>query len=443
MVNFSSGDAILPTRITCYCRHHNEKVGFCVEFTMKTDKGDTIATGMSPPILITDDHKSTRQKGRKRDRSDYEGSSSTISKSRRLPSSSTAPVTPAASRRGSLSPTEAVSPLLADPAELSILDSAPFSSSLPTPSEERAAFGSNTPFFFPPTSPALNPLDHVNYVAPESLSTPTLERLVPAQGPTYGGVEVTILGSGFYRGLTCLFGEHHAATVYWNPNTLVCVLPPAAHPGPVVVSFKQHSLVLEGQDVPLFTYYDANDQALLELALQVVGLKTTGKLHDAKHIAMRIVQGGDHNPFLLQNSLSGGTNDDEHVISFQQKVIHALDYFHVTAKELIQARLSTGHTLLHLATWIGYDKLASKIIDLCHESIFSTDRNGYTALALAQFAMAEDKRRNRRQVKNIMQCQSLSEDCILRNDIHTKPQEKCKPVTNFHNYSLCWLPLTI
>ena len=28
LVEFSSGDAILPTRITCYCRHHNEKIGF-------------------------------------------------------------------------------------------------------------------------------------------------------------------------------------------------------------------------------------------------------------------------------------------------------------------------------------------------------------------------------------------------------------------------------
>lgn len=27
-VNFSSGDAILPTRIACYCRHHSEKKGF-------------------------------------------------------------------------------------------------------------------------------------------------------------------------------------------------------------------------------------------------------------------------------------------------------------------------------------------------------------------------------------------------------------------------------
>jgi len=28
IVDFNSGDIILPTRITCYCRHHNEKIGF-------------------------------------------------------------------------------------------------------------------------------------------------------------------------------------------------------------------------------------------------------------------------------------------------------------------------------------------------------------------------------------------------------------------------------
>ena len=28
VVDFSAGDTILPTRITCYCRHHNEKLGF-------------------------------------------------------------------------------------------------------------------------------------------------------------------------------------------------------------------------------------------------------------------------------------------------------------------------------------------------------------------------------------------------------------------------------
>ncbi|KAK9767332.1 SPT3 Dosage dependent suppressor of Ty-induced promoter mutations-like protein [Basidiobolus ranarum] len=75
LVDFSSGDTILPARITCYCRHHNEKVGFCIYFTMKDYLGQVIATGMSPPIMITDDHKSNkgktanRKQGRK---SEYE-----------------------------------------------------------------------------------------------------------------------------------------------------------------------------------------------------------------------------------------------------------------------------------------------------------------------------------------------------------------------------------
>lgn len=28
LVSFHSGKVVLPTRITCYCRHHNERIGF-------------------------------------------------------------------------------------------------------------------------------------------------------------------------------------------------------------------------------------------------------------------------------------------------------------------------------------------------------------------------------------------------------------------------------
>ena len=476
---------------------------------MKNGRGDIIAMGTSPPILITDDHKSTRQKGRKRDRTHFESKSSTKNgsqqqkqqqqKVRKLPlNRTTSPMTPAASRRGSLSINimDSGFPSLepGDPNDLSILDSqssspstdnaiatAFHSSSLPTPGEERNnPCGNSLSSFFPlpplsssSLSPTLNPtLEHRPipcsatttatghpHVSPEHASSPTsptlsppttntltpqLERLVPAQGPTYGGCEVTVLGSNFYRGLTCLFGEHQATTVFWNPNTLVCVLPPAAHPGPVVVSFKQHSLVLEGHDVPLFTYYDANDQALLELALQVVGLKMTGKLQDAKQIAMRIVQGGDnilqqqpnngnHNSngnnnnnchsgtlaashFQFAQSCSGNAsgasrgsidksgafnsdpsnllamtlndtlnnNDTSDQLTLEEKVIHIMDRFQVTANDLLHVRTPvTHHTLLHLAAWGGYIKLAMKIINLCPHALHASDRNGLVPLALA------------------------------------------------------------
>ena len=51
--------AVLPTRVTCYCRHHREKLGFFIDFTLKQHNGKVIANTTSPPIMITDDHKST------------------------------------------------------------------------------------------------------------------------------------------------------------------------------------------------------------------------------------------------------------------------------------------------------------------------------------------------------------------------------------------------
>ncbi|KAG0188426.1 SPT3 Dosage dependent suppressor of Ty-induced promoter mutations-like protein [Apophysomyces sp. BC1034] len=376
MVNFSSGDAILPTRITCYCRHHNEKVGFRVCFVMKNEQGTVIATGVSPPIMITDDHKSSK-KSRKRGRPED-------------------PATPAPSRRGSMTDTE--------PSSAALLSTSSSSSSLnmlhmnplpPTPGEEGSLL-----FDIGPLTAPTDPLDDTSWLnrrrrrttadgryTSEPVFYPQLERLVPSQGPTYGGIEVTVLGSGFYHGLTCLFGEHAAATVYWNPNTLVCVLPPATSPGPVLVSFKEHPLVLESQDVALFTYYDASDQALLELALQVVGLKMTGKLHDAKQIAMRIVQGGDdQKPQQQQQQPQQQQQDRYHAACpLELQIIQALedipDVSHVNMN---------GHSMLHLAVMLRYRFLVEALIEKTSVVLDPQDRNGLTPLHFACWKQSDD-----------------------------------------------------
>jgi hypothetical protein len=46
-----------PMRIACYCRHHNEKMGFQVIFTIKDFQDRVVAQEMSSSIMITDDHK--------------------------------------------------------------------------------------------------------------------------------------------------------------------------------------------------------------------------------------------------------------------------------------------------------------------------------------------------------------------------------------------------
>ncbi|KAI8874649.1 E set domain-containing protein [Backusella circina FSU 941] len=176
-----------------------------------------------------------------------------------------------------------------------------------------------------------------------SARVPQIDRLVPSQGPIYGGTEVSILGSGFYQGLCCLFGEQLATTLYWSENTMVCLLPPASTPGPVVVSFKEH--LLEQKEICIFTYYDASDQALLELALQLVGMKSTGKLQDAKQVAMGII-------------VQGKSVDTD-------------------------TRNANGHTMLHLLVLLDYTDLVKSWIEHKHDNLDVQDTFGMTALHLA------------------------------------------------------------
>ena len=62
ILDFSTGTVVLPLRLTCYCRHHREKVGFIVHFSMMDHSGRVVGTGMSRPIMITDDHKTSSNK---------------------------------------------------------------------------------------------------------------------------------------------------------------------------------------------------------------------------------------------------------------------------------------------------------------------------------------------------------------------------------------------
>ncbi|KAG0280814.1 hypothetical protein BGZ97_009350, partial [Linnemannia gamsii] len=60
-VDISAGECMLPTRITCYCRHHNEKVGFRIQFTARDATGTIVASVLSNPVMMMDDHKSGKK----------------------------------------------------------------------------------------------------------------------------------------------------------------------------------------------------------------------------------------------------------------------------------------------------------------------------------------------------------------------------------------------
>lgn len=98
-----------------------------------------------------------------------------------------------------------------------------------------------------------------------SLPLPKIHRLIPAAGPTYGGIEVTVLGANFHPAMTlsCVFGDTVASsTQRWSDNTLVCVLPPRASPGVVAVWFDGVQKDNDSSPPCLFTYTDESDRAL-------------------------------------------------------------------------------------------------------------------------------------------------------------------------------------
>ncbi|KAK4703523.1 hypothetical protein P7C70_g2691, partial [Phenoliferia sp. Uapishka_3] len=485
-VEFGTGETVLPTRITCYCRHHKERKGFSVGFTLRTAAGVIVASGATPPIMITDDHKTSirplvgststdisvetietikpnkrkaavklekpapeppqssrpkraagRQKaargstesdddgaaagpsiplprvmaGSKKATKPYDSDSRpkkrqsgvhkspmfamtplTTSKSgspvlRPLQIQEPSPMSAAASPivphvfdspiRGSqddswhsalglggmdavmqdfsrqdsiassghysntdystapsnaeysTAPSNAPSPAQsndwrsnasspsshsADPfaSMFNSLNSpldmmSPRRSGLSTPSLHNAPSSHNpqqqTPVLndsfaslYDPTAPTFNNNWPFTAVQPPP-PPPRISRLIPGEGPVHGGIEVTVLGENFVPNLVCVFGDSAAVpTHYWSSSTLVCILPPSANPGPVVVGIKGVPLTVEqGTGLQLFTYKDDSDRSLLELALQVVGLKMTGRLEDASAVAMRIVGSSAHN----------------------------------------------------------------------------------------------------------------------------------------------------
>ncbi|KAF7793881.1 hypothetical protein EIP86_005003 [Pleurotus ostreatoroseus] len=283
------------------------------------------------------------------------------------------------------------------------------------------------------------PLHHPDARPPASLSVPLplpkIHRLIPATGPTYGGIEITVLGANFHPNmqLNCVFGDARAtSTQRWSDNTLVCILPPSPAPGVVAVWFDGVQKEEDGAPPSLFAYTDETDRALMELALQVVGLKMTGKIEDARDVAMRIVNttgpdnmggsqpGSMHMGMQLASSASAPTPtlthaathtpapaptaDMRHLLlaragagesgDFEQLM---LDFLRVLdtppfaaasapapagAPHAISHATPSGQTLLHLAAFLGFAALAEFLV--AHGAdVDARDRNGCTPLHFA------------------------------------------------------------
>ncbi|EMR10823.1 hypothetical protein PNEG_00970 [Pneumocystis murina B123] len=353
----------IPTRITCYCRHHKENIGFRILINIKDNKGQLIASTLSKPFMITDDHK-TISKIKKinglhltpnslpipvNDNNSNQKKNILFNEELKLavnPENFSCSTLDNMTNKNIIQPaynsmiylqddisnknksflvddkfmgSESYESLLL-PANVQQdeLETIPQTSSLVLSQVSSPETVSKMPFSIDSNLFDLSLetqwsnkelhmnidqtdfSNQVNLPVPNNytpielsenpIEIPIIDRLIPSEGPMHGGIEVTILGSGFYSGLTCIFGHNPVTSIhYWSPTVIVCTLPPSPIPGPVLVDFKEHNLAQSDiENAKYFLYKDDNDRTLMELALQVVGIKMTGKLENALTIAMKI-----------------------------------------------------------------------------------------------------------------------------------------------------------
>lgn len=124
---------------------------------------------------------------------------------------------------------------------------------------------------------------------------PSINKVTPSEGPTSGGTEVSIYGSGFAPGMEVMFGDQTAtATTYWGEKALCCVLPPG-QAGPVSVTIahsqmRQYPSPSAGQ-AQIFKYNSNNNEMqMMEMALRFYSQKETGRADQWQAIAQGAAQ---------------------------------------------------------------------------------------------------------------------------------------------------------
>lgn len=240
----------------------------------------------------------------------------------------------------------------------------------------------------PPTSPQSPPL--------------IIHKVIPRQGPKAGGVEVTVVGSGFFNGLQVRFGDAFATTTtFWGEHTLVCLLPPSRSAGKVPVTVQNSmdpsgllpSSIMQGKS-PKFEYIDNDEAELMKRALQLLGKRDTGRSEDAADIARRII--GQSN--LSGNNWTGSAQDGTYrqaTSGVEEPPTDKLDCEIAVLKCLDLVDLSdspfparydlkgiNGQTILHVAASLGYYRLVAGLLAR-GANPDARDRNGMSPMHMA------------------------------------------------------------
>lgn len=472
----------LSARIICYCRHHNESEGFKLLFVITNSEGKVVAKQISSTIMIMD---------RKKNTASVPSNNVNNNLGQVLKKDNTTRKTLDASASSITNENEIMSQL--QPLSPNSIDESMSENQVNTDTDGRgfkrkklsvddSLNSSTNPMFngsvngFSPlsnsdtnTSAATNilskPLNNHLGISPlasqiqgQHQQSPTIQRIIPAQGPLRGGIEVTLLGFNFQPGLQVKFGANLALSTHcWSDSTIVTYLPPASQPGQVLVSLENHEAILTNvQQQQIFTYTDDTDKQLIELALQIVGLKMNGKLEEAKNIARRIV-GTDASGQSGSSPNSSVSNAPTDSPTKQAEIEGNIEWFnsaHKAVEQLTSATLATeeilinflslvdlpncpiiipnwqlcneqGQTLFHLATLKNYKHLIGFLIT--HGSkIDVKDNQGITPLFLASMCG------HRELIRTFIECRS-NWNLKLSNDKHLKDYCDLNVLDMFNN----------
>ncbi|KAL3233590.1 Protein SPT23 [Nakaseomyces bracarensis] len=337
----------LTTRIVCYCAHQAAELGFKLLFVVKDHRDAVVGAALAGPIMILDSKRINSLKqgtqfqlnpahsvmtsgtansggnsgGCSGGNSGYSGADSAIAagsdvsgseyvvqKAKKMKSTSSHPrsmshsiphtMTHSHAMSHSMSHSMSQSHSLSHTDASSILTSLIPSDAYDSPA---SSVSSALPHF--PVRNEPKPLNSITNMLFDASYTPEIKKIIPSKGPVQGGTEVTILGRNFRQGLNVRFGENLALVMtYWNETTIVATSPITTKPGRVQVTLEDEGGILVPSRFPVeFTYFDDSDRQLIELALQVIGLRMNGKIENAKSIAWKIV--GNNNSVTLPSEL--------------------------------------------------------------------------------------------------------------------------------------------
>lgn len=220
-------------------------------------------------------------------------------------------------------------------------------------------------------------------IAPPAV-TPKVFRVIPSEGPKSGGIEITILGEGFYPGIDVLFANAAGTRLaIWGSQTITCLIPPSFQAGLVRVSVGGHH---QPDPQVYFRYIDTDERDLMRLALAVQYHRTTGKFANPSDIARSII--GSQQAQAHQQASQGAQHQQQFAsstVNFELSILAVLDIIDQADSDIVpryNACQPNGQTMLHLSASLGYHRLAAGLLARgANPSL--RDRNGMSAMHFA------------------------------------------------------------